>query len=170
MGQIQVEIEINATPEEVRNIVLDFARYPEWHTSFIQSIATSPPNQNIRKLYQGQTLNVKVGGVKLVPVVKSNTPTELSWYGAAYGGAFSGTHYFKFLDSHITPNGTMFVHGEDYDGWMSWLFGDGMFGLGRSHALKMYKGFAEDVKKRMEERKKLRDGIAASQNDPWVKL
>ncbi|KAH7392308.1 hypothetical protein DE146DRAFT_758035 [Phaeosphaeria sp. MPI-PUGE-AT-0046c] len=147
MGQIRVEIEIESPPEEVRAIVLDFARYSEWHTSFIQ-----------------------IGGVKLVPIVKSNTPTELSWHGAAFGGAFSGTHYFRFLDSHITPNGTTFVHGEDYDGWMSWLFSDGIFGLGRGIALKMYNGFAEDVKKRMEERRKLRDGITASQSDPWVKL
>lgn len=62
------------------------------------------------------------------------------------------------------------MHGEDHDGWMTWLFAEGVFGFGRSSTIKMYRVFSEDVKRRAEEQRKLREGIAASQSDPWVKL
>lgn len=43
----------------------------------------------------------------------------------------------------------MFAHGEDYDGWMTWLFGEGMFGLARSSIEGTYEGFSKDIKARV---------------------
>tara|TARA_R110002003_G_scaffold805_2_gene21469 strand:+ start:1641 stop:2123 length:483 start_codon:yes stop_codon:yes gene_type:complete len=150
--------------------ILDFGRYSEWHSEFVQSMNTIPPGKNPQKLLQGETLNAKIRGVKLVPIVKSNTSTELSWHGSAMGGAFSGKHYFQFFESHVTPGGTTFVHGEDYDGWMTWMFGKGIFGIGRRGVVRMFDSFSKDVKMRAEEMKKLKEGIAKTQSDPWVKL
>jgi hypothetical protein len=150
--------------------VLDFARYPEWHTSFIQSLTVTRPSTETQNIQQGETVNAKIGGVKLVPIIKANTPTELSWYGSTFGGAFAGKHYFLFIESHVTPGGTTFVHGEDYDGWLSWIFGKGSLGIGRKNVIKMYEGYSRDLKKRAEARKKLKKGIAETQTEPWVKL
>jgi hypothetical protein len=187
MAKVRLETEIDATPEEVRAIVsrptqqaiqrktkfpqiLDFARYPEWHNSFIQQISATSTNSEPQKLPQGEILNVKCNNLNLVPIITSNTATELSWYGSIFGGAFAGKHYFQFLESHTTPNGTTFVHGEDWDGWMTWMFGEGMLGFGRKNAVTMYEEFSQDVKKRAEELKKLKEGIAKTQNDPYSKI
>jgi hypothetical protein len=62
------------------------------------------------------------------------------------------------------------VHGEDYDGWMTWMFGKGVCGIGRKNVVKMFEGFSKDVKRRAEDLKKLRNGISETQTEPWVKL
>ncbi|KAH8726415.1 hypothetical protein GQ44DRAFT_705599 [Phaeosphaeriaceae sp. PMI808] len=152
MVEIRTELEISATPEEVRAIVLDFAQYSYWHTSFIQSIATIPPAAlDTHTLHKGAKLDTKIGGIRLKPTVKSNNLIEFSWYGSALGGAFAGTHYFQYFESHITPGGTTFVHGEDYSGWMCWLFGESVLGLGRRKVIAMYQNFSKDVKTRAEQ-------------------
>ncbi|KAF2029975.1 hypothetical protein EK21DRAFT_45459, partial [Setomelanomma holmii] len=151
MAHVQIETEIDATPEEVRAIILDFARYSEWHSTFIQSMNTIPPGRDPRKLQQGETLNAKIRGIKLVPIVKANSSTELTWHGSTFGGAFAGRHYFQFIESHVTPGGTTFVHGEDYDGWLTWMFGKGLLGIGRRSAARMFDDFSKDVKTRAKE-------------------
>jgi hypothetical protein len=150
--------------------ILDFPRYSEWHTKVIAFISTIPPSKNPQKLLPGETLNVKFGGVKTVPIIQSNTSTEFAWHGSVFGGAFAGKHYFQFFESHITPGGTTFVHGEDYDGWMTWLFGQGTLGFGRKNALNMFDKVSKDVKKRAEDLRNLRQGISDTQTEPWVKL
>jgi hypothetical protein len=74
------------------------------------------------------------------------------------------------LESHITPGGTTFVHGEDYDGWMTWMFGEGMLGIGRKSAVNMFEKVSIDLKKRAEGLKKVKQGIAETQSEPWAKL
>jgi hypothetical protein len=186
MAQVRIETEILATPEEVRaivsqrrnnyptrayrNEVLDFARYAEWHTSFITHVSTTRSSTDVHKLQQGETLDAKIGGVKLVPVIKSNTSTELSWHGSTFGGAFAGKHYFQFFESHIHPGGTTFVHAEDYDGWLTWMFGEGMLGIGRKNVVKMYEGFSQDLKRRAEDMVRLKKTIDVTQKEPWVKM
>jgi hypothetical protein len=86
------------------------------------------------------------------------------------GGAFAGKHIFQFLPSHVTPNGTTFVHGEDYDGWLTWMFREGMIGIGRKNALNIFNEFTKDVKKRADALKQLKEGIAKTQDDPMAKL
>lgn len=149
---------------------MDFARYPEWHTTFIQFITPMSSQKNPFKLLQGETLSTKINGVNLVPVVEANTSQEFAWYGSAYGGAFSGKHYSQFFESHVTPGGTTFVHGEDYDGWMTWMFRKGVCGIGRRNIVKLFKGFVRDVKRRSEDMKKLKEGIQKTQEDPWAKI
>lgn len=70
-------------------------------------------------------------------------------------GAFAGEHYFEFRESEEVDGGCMFVHGEDYIGWMTWLFGEGLLGIARGSAVGLYEGFSKDVKARAEELKKV---------------
>lgn len=64
-------------------------------------------------------------------------------------GAFAGQHYFRFEESKEKPGYTRFSHGEDYTGWMTWLFSEGrpMHGM----VVEMFGGYSRDLKKRCEE-------------------
>ena len=170
MPLVRTEVEIAATPEQVRAAVsrlfirsstvtdlmqlkiLDFSSYPKWQT-FIQSVAHAPsahsPVKDPYDLIPGDKLAVSVGSTKLFTNVASNTTNEFSWYGSMLGGAIAGRHYFEFMESK-SGMGTVFVHGEAYDGWMTWLFGEGWGGVLRGPVVGMYAGFSEDVKKRVE--------------------
>lgn len=79
-----------------------------------------------------------------------NDPSEFRWQGGVYMGAFAGQHYFQFLPSKKVQGGCTFVHGEDYSGWLTFLFGDGRFGLLNTMTRNMYGGFGNDIKARME--------------------
>lgn len=100
-----------------------------------------------------------------MPVIKTNTPNGISWRGSVLGGAFAGVHIIQFLDSKITPDGTTFVHGEDYDGWMTWLFSEGPFGIGRKNVMRMFEGYSLDVKARAEALKKQKAEFARVERD-----
>jgi hypothetical protein len=170
MALVHTEIEIAATPEQVRAVVsrlsictstvtdllqlkiLDFPSYPEWQT-FIQSIAHAPstdsPAKDPHALIAGDKLAVSISSTKPSPTVVANTANEFSWYGSVMGGALAGRHYFEFKESK-DGKGTIFVHGEAYEGWMTWIFGEGWGGVLRRSVVGMYAGFCEDVKKRVE--------------------
>ncbi|KAF2866408.1 hypothetical protein BDV95DRAFT_584667 [Massariosphaeria phaeospora] len=146
---MRVEIEIAAPPEEVRAVLLDFPNYPEWHTNFIKSVSTIPPTKPAISLIEGDKICAGFTGMTIEPLVTSNTPTEFAWFGSLALDAFSGRHYFRFEESQITPASTTFVHGEDYTGWMTFMFGKG-WPLHTS-VRDMYMGFSRDLKARVEE-------------------
>ena len=70
-------------------------------------------------------------------------------------GAFAGEHIIEFKKSKVTPGGTTLVHGEDYCGWMTWMFGDWPLGIARSGAVKIFADYAEDLKRRVEALKQI---------------
>ena len=53
------------------------------------------------------------------PIVDVASDTALRWSGWFGGGLVQGSHYWRFEASGI---GTRFVHGEDYKGWLAFLF------------------------------------------------
>lgn len=65
-------------------------------------------------------------------------------------GAFRGEHYFRFKDSKVNAGRCTFVHGEEFDGWMTWLFGEGVGGVLRGNVEKMFKTYCDDLKRRVE--------------------
>jgi hypothetical protein len=181
MARVYTEIQIAATPEQVRAVVspqhpfhtniltnlplfeiLDFPSYNKWQT-FIQSIthissSPSSPPKDPYALVPGDKLAVNVSSTELSPAVVSNTSNEFSWYGSMMGGALAGRHYFEFRESE-DGKGTVFVHGEDYDGWMTWMFGEGWGGVMRRTVVGLYRGFCEDVGRRVEELNRRDAGI-----------
>ncbi|KAF1994345.1 hypothetical protein P154DRAFT_502038 [Amniculicola lignicola CBS 123094] len=144
---VHVEVEINASPTEVRAVVLDFPSYPEWQT-FAKSITIiSPPDKSPNLLEPGDKLRAEFSGVTVEPIIESNTSSEFRWYGRGALNAFSGHHYFEYLESKSMPGGTTFVHGEEYMGWLTFIFERGpMSGSVRG----MFMGYAEDLEKRAE--------------------
>ncbi|KAK3942552.1 hypothetical protein QBC46DRAFT_406296 [Diplogelasinospora grovesii] len=151
---VRVELEIAASPEQVRAVFLDLERYKEWHTSFITCIEPLPiPSTddsdepcNSPAIRAGDKIKVHAGGVEIEPTVLVNTPSEFRWFGSTMGGAFAGEHYFIFAETET--GGTKFVHGEDYTGWLTFLFRPG-WPL-HNHTRELYAGFARDLKARVE--------------------
>ena len=112
-----------------------------------------PPNKDPFTLVSGDKLSANFSGNMAEPTIVSNTPEEFHWKGSVMLGAFAGEHYFDFSKSTVTPGGTTFVHGENYNGWMTWMFDDWWLGVARGSVVQMYAGYAQDVKKRAEQLK-----------------
>lgn len=92
MKEISSEIEIAATPERVRGILSDFAKYPEWHPT-IERI--SGPLEAGRQL---EFVGKLEGGrsMKFQPtVLRAEPDRELRWLGKILvRGLFDGEHAF----------------------------------------------------------------------------
>jgi len=116
--EIATSIEISATPERVWNVLLDFARYPDWNP-FVRSIEGLPA--------EGATLKVSIHppngkAMEFRPVVlRHRAGREFRWKGKLLlPGVFDGEHYFV-----LTPGAdgaTLFTHGENFSGLLVPLF------------------------------------------------
>ncbi len=112
MSELGTEIEINATPERVWQILTDTEKFPEWNP-FIQRLKGT--------LVVGETLEVFLGesppnGMTFRPTVLQVTPNRaLRWLGKLFfGGIFDGEHIFE-----IEPLGdkrVRFVQREKFSG------------------------------------------------------
>ena len=110
--EIATEIEMNATPERVWEVLTDFDNYPKW-SPFITSISG--------EIKEGSTLVTQIIPpnrklMKFSPVVLTfETNKELRWIGrAGIKGVFDGEHYFKIIEQE---NGSVkFEHGEIFSG------------------------------------------------------
>ncbi|HAA17041.1 MAG TPA: SRPBCC domain-containing protein [Cytophagales bacterium] len=114
MKQLETTIDIQATPNEVWNTLLDFGKYSEWNP-FIRKVegngATGTQLRNTMHL-PGQKPQV------FTPKVLVNNPTvEFRWLGRLLlPRVFDGEHYFKLT---ALPNGgTRLVHGEVFRGML----------------------------------------------------
>lgn len=116
--EIKTEITINATPDKVWAILLNFEKYPTWNP-FITSIAgqarvghkitahMEPPNA------KGMTFKPKVLTV--------DANKEFRWLGhLLFPRLFDGEHKFELIDNH---NGTTtFIQSEKFRGILVPLF------------------------------------------------
>jgi hypothetical protein len=117
--ELRTEIEIEATPARVWEILTDFASYPEWNP-FIRAIEGEPK--------EGTRVEARIappGGHEMTfkPTVLEATPErELRWLGRLLvPGIFDGEHTFR-----IEPAGegrVRFTQSERFSGVLVPLFG-----------------------------------------------
>lgn len=95
MRELFTEIEINASPEAVWRVLVDFNEYPAWNP-FIRNIEGA--------LKEGSRLKVRIEtpespGMMFKPVVKKVTLNhEIRWLGhLIIPGLFDGEHRFEIL-------------------------------------------------------------------------
>lgn len=105
--KIHTSININATPQQVWDVLMNFKEYPQWNP-FIQSITGIPK--------VGHTIKVNLTDMTFTPLIlKQQQYKELRWKGQLWlKGIFDGEHYFI-----LSPNeqgGTLFEHGEIFSG------------------------------------------------------
>jgi hypothetical protein len=109
---IQTSIQIQATPQQVWNILTDFDGYPDWNP-FVQSL-----KGNVKP---GEHISVHIAppgqkGMTIKPTVLAFEPQQkLEWLGhLLFPGIFDGAHRFELIDH---GNGTTtLVHSERFKG------------------------------------------------------
>lgn len=112
MKEIQTEIRIGATPEEVWRVLTDFGAYTQWNP-FVKSVKG--------ELKEGARLEIFVQipegrGMKFKPKVLRVEPArELRWLGSLpIPGLFNGEHIFRL--EQAGAGSTRFLHGERFTG------------------------------------------------------
>lgn len=120
MKEIITNIEINATPEEVWRVLVDFPSHAKWNPFFARM--EGEPTV-------GSTLVIKARnkdggeGIGFTPTVLEADPARvLRWKGKfVVKGLFDGQHYF-ILES-IADGRTRLTHGEQFNGILVPLMG-----------------------------------------------
>ena len=115
MKKIKTQITIDASPEVVWGVLMNFEDYPDWNP-FLLGIEG--------KAARGQELvcTIKPSGKKPMTfkprVLKVEISKEFRWLGKTFvKGFFDGEHYFKLNHG---PNGTtVLTHGENFTGLLS---------------------------------------------------
>lgn len=110
--QIETGIHIDATPEQVWSVLMDFDRYPQWNPFIRELAGEAVVAHKLRVRVQ------PVGGRSMgfEPEVLQVDPSHaLRWRGRLFmTGLFDGEHYF-LLQPHA-QGGTWLVHGEHFAG------------------------------------------------------
>lgn len=105
--KITSSIKINATPEAIWKVFMDFESYPKWNP-FIKSIQG--------KIAVGQKFKAEIGTMKFKPttlVLEKNK--EFTWEGhVLFSGIFDGKHTFIFTDNG--DGTTTFIQKERFKG------------------------------------------------------
>lgn len=111
--EVHAEIDIEASPEVVWEVLTDFARFPDWNP-FIRSIRGEP--------HAGATLEVTVEPPGQAPrvfrtrVTHADRAGELTWVGRLpVPGLLEGEHSFV-LAPHRNGSGTRFIQHENFSG------------------------------------------------------
>jgi len=116
--QISTQIEINATPDKVWNILMNFEAYAEWNP-FIKSISGEAiVGKHIKASIQPP--DAMVMAVKPM-VLANNKNTEFRWLGKLlFKGLFDGEHIFQLIDNN--DGSTTFIQSEKFEGILVSLF------------------------------------------------
>ncbi|KAK0119126.1 hypothetical protein ONS95_007988 [Cadophora gregata] len=138
---ISAQIEIDASPEEVRHVFFDFEHWPEIKSDMIKAIARLPSHPD-GPIEVNEQLAVNFGGITSNATVLANTLTEFRWRGDIFY-VLSGEHTFRFEPSTPHPGKTLFISSEIPMRLLKLLAGP----IGMQ---KMGEGFCEDFKKRVE--------------------
>ena len=116
--EIKTEILINASPEKVWAILIDFESYPKWNP-FIKSITG---NVAVGNTIVARLEPPEASGMTFKPKVLSfDKNQKFSWLGhLLFPGLFDGEHQFKLIDN---GNGTTtFIQSEKFQGILVPLF------------------------------------------------
>lgn len=123
MKVVATELQIDAPPSRVWDVLTDFPSHSDWNP-FVRFIAG--------RLRPGETLSVFIQppggkGMRFSPTVLSVQPNrELRWKGKLLvPGLFDGEHYFRLKPAN---DGTQFEHGETFSGLLVALMPASSFG------------------------------------------
>lgn len=112
MRELHTEIDIDARPEQVWEILMDFADYPEWNP-FIKSISGNAAVDSRLKV------RIEPDGDKPMTfepkVVAADVNKKFAWRGKVLmSGIFDGQH--EFILEPLADGKTRFVHREEFSG------------------------------------------------------
>lgn len=117
MKALYTEIDIDAPPEDVWDVLVDFGRYPEWNPFILEVLGTAEPGAKLRAMLSppgGRAVTVKPTVTEVV------APRTLEWLGRlGFPGLFDGRHRFEL---HRSSNGTRLVQREVFTGMVVPVF------------------------------------------------
>ncbi len=111
MRQIEATLEIDATPEEVWAVLMDFPSYPVWNPMIVSISGTACTGEQL-----SVTIAMKGGRrMRFTPRVAECEPGRaFGWLGTlGVRGLFDGHHRFQLRPS---GSGMTLVHGESFRG------------------------------------------------------
>ena len=111
MKKLHTQIEINATPERVWQVLTDFAAYAEWNPFITEAEGTA---------IVGNRLEIRMnppGGRAATfrpTLTQVQAPERMEWLGKLlFKGLFDGRHRFEI---EATSDGTNFIQSEEFTG------------------------------------------------------
>lgn len=140
---IEKQININATVEQVWQVFSDFKAYVDWSPTIRFLSATLEDGKSTAVLLQQPDGKKMTMYPKVLRLVENN---ELRWRGRLLlPGLFDGEHYFILKR---LPNGTtQFIQGEHFDGLLVPLFSKMILGPTQ----KGFEAFNQALKRKVEE-------------------
>ena len=111
--EIVTEIEINAPPSRIWQILTDFEKYPTWNP-FIKKISGTPARNEKLEVHMPDARGGTMVFTPIILVAESNR--ELKWFGRSEGDVFNGEH--RFLIEPIENNKVHFTQSEKFTGSM----------------------------------------------------
>ncbi|KAJ5889653.1 hypothetical protein N7504_010463 [Penicillium tannophilum] len=143
---IETQIEIAAPPSHVRDVLLDFATYPDWQESgLVRLLESEDSTQTLATLQPGDKIKCDIDGMKFTAEIKENSEHLFQWQGPPVMGLIAGLHSFRFEATE--SGGTNFTQSEDFSGLIAFLMSPSL--LGRK-MLGQYSQFNEELKARAE--------------------
>ena len=111
--EIVTEIEINAPPSRIWQILTDFEKYPTWNP-FIKKITGIPRTNEKLEVHMPDP---RGGTMVFTPtVLAAEKNRELRWLGRSEGDVFNGEH--RFLIEQIENKKVHFTQSEKFTGSM----------------------------------------------------
>ena len=111
MRNLETEIIISASPQQIWQVLLDFEKYPEWNP-FIRIEGTAKVGSKLKNTMQLEGRSPQVFKPEVVVVEEQR---ELRWLGKLFiSGLFDGEHYFRL--EPVDDRTTRLVHGENFSG------------------------------------------------------
>jgi hypothetical protein len=111
--ELHTEIDIDATPEVVWNVLTDLDSYPEWNPFITSSVGKPEVGEKLVNRMEppgGMAITLKPH----VTVVENGKSFE--WFGkVGFAGVFDGRHRF---DLEASPSGTKLIQSESLDGML----------------------------------------------------
>ncbi|KAJ5138759.1 Polyketide cyclase/dehydrase [Penicillium bovifimosum] len=143
---ISSTIEIDAPPSKVRELLLNFSAYPEWHTEWLKSIKVQDSTKTSKELVWGDKIEINIQNFKFVAEIRENTESLFSWQGPP---VLTIAGLYKF---HMEPaNGgasTVFTQTEDPKGLLAFIMSPSLLG---NKVRANFDIFLRDLKARAEQ-------------------
>src|SRR5688572_4758198 len=111
--ELRTEVEIDANPDRVWSVLVDFARYPEWNPFVVRIEGELRVGAQLRV-----TMSLPEGSEHTVKptILRCDPGEEFRWRGQLFSRAlFEGEHFFKL--EAVAPGKTRVVHGENFSGF-----------------------------------------------------
>ena len=113
--EISTEIEINAPPSRVWQILTDFKNYQTWNP-FIKKISGIPARNDKLEVHMPDP---RGGTMMFTPdVLVAERERELRWLGRSEGDVFNGEHRFLIESIENNNNKVRFTQSEKFTGSM----------------------------------------------------